>query len=159
MKLAVVAIGRMKSGPDQELLLRYRDRAAASGKQLGLTRFDMIELPESRAATADARKREEAARLSGAIGADALTVCLDERGKDRTSQAFASEIAQHRDQGVGTLAFVLGGPDGLDSEFRKQNATLRFGQMTLPHQLARIVLMEQIYRATTILLGHPYHRQ
>jgi 23S rRNA (pseudouridine1915-N3)-methyltransferase len=84
---------------------------------------------------------------------------LDERGKALTSQAFASLLGKTRDDGTGTLAILIGGPDGLAPAIRQAaHVTLAFGAITLPHGLARIVLAEQLYRAATILAGHPYHR-
>jgi 23S rRNA (pseudouridine1915-N3)-methyltransferase len=85
---------------------------------------------------------------------------LDERGKTPTSVAFAGQIARSRDDGVRNLCIIIGGPDGLDPEFvRTASICLGFGRMTLPHGLARVVLAEQLYRAATILAGHPYHRE
>ena len=86
------------------------------------------------------------------------TLALDERGKDLTSEDFAGVLARYRDE-ARDVAFVIGGPDGLDPGFLAgADRRLRFGAMTLPHQLVRVLLAEQLYRATTILTGHPYHR-
>jgi len=88
-----------------------------------------------------------------------VTVALDEHGRSLSSEAFAQWIAERRDGGAKTLAFLIGGPDGHSTEALKP-ATLKLslGTMTLPHGLARVVLAEQLYRAATILAGHPYHR-
>jgi 23S rRNA (pseudouridine1915-N3)-methyltransferase len=158
MKIAVIAVGRMKSGPEQDLAARYLDRAQAMGKPLGFGAVTIRELNESRAGSAATRKRDEADRISAALPDGALVICLDETGKDWTSETFAETLGRARDDNVPAMAFVIGGADGLDHDFRDAHRTMRFGRMTLPHQIARIVLLEQIYRATTILAGHPYHR-
>nr|WP_256515724.1 23S rRNA (pseudouridine(1915)-N(3))-methyltransferase RlmH [Alsobacter ponti] len=153
-----MAVGRLKDGPERELVARYLDRARAGGRTLGLTGFESVELPESRAARPADRKAEEAAALRARAG-DATLVALDERGASLPSDAFAERLGRRRDEGCRALAFVIGGADGLDPALVAQAAeTLSFGRMTLPHQLVRIVVAEQLYRATTILSGHPYHR-
>ncbi|ODT68879.1 MAG: 23S rRNA (pseudouridine(1915)-N(3))-methyltransferase RlmH [Pelagibacterium sp. SCN 63-23] len=158
MRIAIAAIGRMKNGPERELVARYLDRAGMSGKPLALTGFDVVELPESRAGSAAARKVEEARALRAALP-DGIIVMLDERGKSITSEAFASQLGRWRDDGRGAVGFVIGGADGIDPDFRQQaDLALSFSPMVWPHQLVRIMLAEQLYRATTILSGHPYHR-
>ena len=159
MRLIIAAVGRLKDGPERVLLERYRDRFADLGKRLGLAPVAWHELAESRAATATKRCAEEGtALLKLARDADAI-IALDERGKALTSQAFAGLLGKIRDEGAGTLAVLVGGPDGLAPAVRDAaHITLSFGAITLPHGLARIVLAEQLYRAATILAGHPYHR-
>jgi len=158
LRLSIHAIGRMKQGPERELVARYLDRAAAGGKPLGLTGFDVHETPESRAGSAAARKAEEARALGGGA-ADTLLVALDERGRSMGSEAFARLIARWRDDGRPAAAFLIGGADGLDQSLVAQaELALSFSPLTWPHQLVRIMLAEQLYRATTILAGHPYHR-
>jgi 23S rRNA (pseudouridine1915-N3)-methyltransferase len=86
-------------------------------------------------------------------------IALDERGKSTGSEDFARKLARFRDDGAPATAFLIGGADGLDETLRKQaDLTLSFGAATFPHQIVRILLAEQIYRAITILSGHPYHR-
>ena len=102
---------------------------------------------------------EEAERLFAALPADAALIALDERGKSLPSADLAALLAKERDGGRGSLAFILGGPDGLAEAVRKRaGRLLAFGAATWPHQLVRLMLAEQLYRATTILAGHPYHR-
>lgn len=138
---------------------RYMDRAIATGRQIGLSGFDIIELPESRASSADARKREEAKAIKSAMPSAAQMVVLDEHGKSLTSLKLSDTVARWRDDGKSVLAFVIGGADGLEHALIKSaHLTLAFSQLTWPHQLVRILLAEQLYRITTILTGHPYHR-
>jgi len=158
MRVHVAAIGRMKQGPERELASRYLERAVASGRPLGLTGFDVAEYPESRAAAAAARKAEEAKALRTAPP-DGIVVALDERGTTLGSEAFARRLARWRDDGRAGVSFVIGGADGLDPDFvAGAGLALSFSPLTWPHQLVRIMLAEQLYRATTILAGHPYHR-
>ena len=158
MKLAVVAVGRLKNGPERELVERYEERAKALGRSLGFSPLSLIELPESRARReADRRAEEGAAILDKA--APAVLVAFDERGKTLTSEAFAQRLAAWRDQGRAAAHFVIGGADGLDEHVRAAaDLVLSFGALTLPHQLVRVLVVEQLYRALTILAGHPYHR-
>ncbi|HEY0853738.1 MAG TPA: 23S rRNA (pseudouridine(1915)-N(3))-methyltransferase RlmH [Devosia sp.] len=159
MRIAIAAVGRMKQGPERELVGRYLDRAVLSGRPLGLTGFETIELTESRASSSPARKADEAKALRAALP-EGIVVALDERGKTQGSEAFANQLARWRDDGRPAVSFVIGGADGLDPDFVKAaDLTLSFSPLTWPHQLVRIMLAEQLYRATTILSGHPYHRE
>lgn len=158
MRLIVAAVGRLKDA-ERELCERYQKRFDAAGRTLGLGPLAISELGESRAAGAVARKAEEAARLLKAAAPATVRVVLDEGGKALGSEAFAKWLAQTRDGGCKALAILIGGPDGHGPE-AVQGAALKLslGAMTLPHGLARAVLIEQLYRAATILSGHPYHR-
>jgi 23S rRNA (pseudouridine1915-N3)-methyltransferase len=158
MRLALIAVGRLKDGPERELCERYRERAATLGRSLGLSGPDIVEIAESRGRRPEERKREEAAAILGRLP-PGLVVALDERGRSQGSDAFAADIAVARDAGTGSLSLVIGGADGLAEEIRAQAArTLAFGGLTIPHQLVRVLVLEQLYRAMTILAGHPYHR-
>ncbi len=158
MRITVAAVGRLKDGPERELFNRYWDRFGALGKKRALAPLKLVELPESRASSADARKVDEAKRLL-ASAADSQIIALDEGGKSISSAAFAQFLRKERDAGNSGLAFLIGGADG-HGEQVLANATLRvsLGAMTLPHGLARVILAEQLYRAATIIAGHPYHR-
>jgi len=159
MRLSIHAIGRMKQGPERELVARYLDRAVASGRPLALTGFDIAEFPESRAVTPAGRKAEEAKALEASLIEGAVAICLDEHGKSIASEALARQLARWRDDGRAAVAFIIGGADGLDQTLlAKANLVLSFSPLTWPHQLVRIMLAEQLYRTTTILSGHPYHR-
>ena len=160
MRIGILAIGRMKQGPERELVARYLDRAAASGKALGLTGFSVTELTESRAGSAASRKAEEARALREHLPGSVRLVTLDEHGAALGSEDLARRLGRWRDDGIQNLSFVIGGPDGLAPDFVKQaDLSLSFSPLTWPHQLVRIMLAEQLYRTTTILSGHPYHRE
>lgn len=159
MQIVITAIGRMKHGPERELVTRYLSRAATAGRALGLSGFSVSEAPESRAQDPATRKREEAAALARMTPPGARRIALDERGRMLPSEAFADRIAAWRDGNAPALALAIGGPDGHDPAFRDDaDLVLSFSPMTWPHQLVRIMAAEQLYRATTILSGHPYHR-
>jgi 23S rRNA (pseudouridine1915-N3)-methyltransferase len=159
VRLTIAAVGRMKAGPERELADRYLGRLGKSGGSLGLDYAGLSEYPESRAAGVADRKRDEAARLTSGLADKTVLIALDETGKLLSSEGFATELAQLRDEGVRDLALLIGGPDGLDPALRESaRLVLSLGRMTFPHQIARMLLAEQIYRATTILSGHPYHR-
>jgi 23S rRNA (pseudouridine1915-N3)-methyltransferase len=158
MLITIAAVGKLKAGPEQELFDRYVTRATAAGRGIGLA-FTSREFVESRAAAAPARKDQEAEALLGTVASGATLVALDEGGKNLDSRAFAERIARWRDDGSPGLVLALGGPDGHGPALlAKSNLRLAFGPMTWPHQLARLMLAEQLYRAVTILSGHPYHR-
>ncbi|MCX7303434.1 MAG: 23S rRNA (pseudouridine(1915)-N(3))-methyltransferase RlmH [Hyphomicrobiales bacterium] len=159
MKISIFAVGRMKSGPEKELADRYFDRFAKSGPAIGLEFVGLTEIPESRAQSAAERKREEADRLKQHLASGAALMLLDERGKSVSSEEFANRTAALRDSGRRALIIAIGGPDGHDPSLRDAaEIVMSFGAQTWPHQMVRIMLGEQLYRAATILSGHPYHR-
>lgn len=159
MKITLAAVGRLKAGPERDIASRYLERAQAAGRGAGLTGVEWREIEESRARRPEDRKTEEAAALLALAAKGARIIALDERGKSMGSEAFAADIGAARDDGSPGYVLVIGGADGLDDEVRRLAAlTLSFGAMTWPHQLVRIMALEQIYRAITILTGHPYHR-
>lgn len=159
MKLTVAAVGKLKAGPERDLYDRYAGRIGPVGKQAGLGPLTTQEIPESRKKSASERQAEESAQVLERIGGGCMILALDERGKGMTSEAFANMLADYRDSGAAQVAFVIGGADGHGEEMRSQAARLiSLGPMTMAHGLARVVLAEQIYRAITILTGHPYHR-
>jgi 23S rRNA (pseudouridine1915-N3)-methyltransferase len=160
LRIVIAAVGRMKQGPERELVARYLDRAAAAGKQLGLSGFEVHETPESRAGALPLRKGDEARALQALCPDGSVVVTLDEKGKSLTSQVFAEQLRTWRDDGRPAASFIIGGADGLDLRLvRAADLSLSFSPLTWPHQLGRIMLAEQLYRATTILSGHPYHRE
>ncbi|UGY09896.1 23S rRNA (pseudouridine(1915)-N(3))-methyltransferase RlmH [Phyllobacterium pellucidum] len=159
MRITVFAVGRMKSGPERELADRYFDRLKKTGAPLGLEFTSVTEITESRAQQPELRKQEESAKVLEALDQGGVLVLLDERGKTLSSEAFAEKIARFRDAGKRQLLLAIGGPDGHDPALRdRADLVLALGAMTWPHQIVRILVAEQMYRATTILSGHPYHR-
>lgn len=159
MRLTIIAIGRMKQGPERELAERYRQRAADAGSRLGLRSLDIREIAESRARDAPTRLAEEAAVIAALVGAESILMTLDARGKNLDSADLARKIGDWRDDGAPEIVFVIGGADGLSPQLvRQSRLCLAFGAATWPHQLVRVMLLEQIYRAMTILGRHPYHR-
>lgn len=159
MRLLVAAVGRLKAGPERELAARYRERAAQLGRGLGFPACDVSEIPESRARRPQDRCAEEGAAILAQVQSGALVV-YDERGRsDLTSETIAGRIAGWRDAARPALVVAVGGADGLDPSLRaRADLTLSFGAATLPHGLVRVLALEQVYRALTILSGHPYHR-
>jgi 23S rRNA (pseudouridine1915-N3)-methyltransferase len=160
MRIQVSAIGRLKSGPERELASHYVMRAGSSGRTLGISSVAIVEHTESSAATDRLRREEEGGRLLSAIPGGASMVALDEGGRSLSSSEFAQLLKAELERGTSALLFAIGGPDGL-SDSVKNNARggiLSLGRMTWPHRLARVMIAEQIYRAVTILINHPYHR-
>lgn len=159
MRIALICVGRLKSGPESELFDRYFTRARAMARGVGVADVEAREIDESRARRPEDRREAEAAAILKAIGLRDTLVALDERGQSLTSEAWAADIAGARDTGSAAYAVVVGGPDGLSPALRaRAGKTISFGAMTWPHQLVRVMAGEQIYRALTILSGHPYHR-
>lgn len=159
MRLLIAAVGRLKQGPERDLFAHYLDRAAAAGRKLALSPVDVVEISEAKGSTLQARMEAEAELLLANRPSSYKLICLDRNGTELGSEAFAQSLAKFRDGGAQGLAFFVGGADGLGlTALFKADLVLSLGAMTLPHGLARIVLAEQIYRAITILAGHPYHR-
>jgi len=158
MRLGILCVGRLKAGPERDLYARYAARVAAM-RNLGLTGLDLLEIDESRARNPVERMAQEGECLLAALPAGAKLTVFDERGTAASSADFAALVASERDRGAKSLWFAIGGSEGLSPAVReKAGAVFSFGRMTLPHQIVRILVAEQIYRATTILSGHPYHR-
>jgi len=155
MRVHICAVGRLRAGPERQLIDDYLDRFDKTGRALGLGPANLIEVEDKKGGG----KPAEAALLQRALPKGALVCVLDERGKVMPSPDFADLLAGYRDQGRQDLAFVIGGADGLYAAFRDQaDAELSFGKMVWPHMLARVMLCEQLYRAASILSGSPYHR-
>lgn len=151
MRLWIAAVGRLRAGPVKDVVEDYARRSPWP--------LTVREVEVRKRLTGAELKRAEAALLLEAVPPGARLVALDERGRDLSSEAFAEKMGRWRDEGVGDLAFLIGGADGHDETIRERAVlTLAFGRMTWPHMLARAMLAEQIYRAQTILEGHPYHR-
>ena len=159
MRPVVVSIGRLKQGPERDLAERYRERFEDLGRKLGFRGLDIHEIPESRARDTATRMAEEAAAMAAVIPDKSVLVALDERGDNVDSASFARHLGRWRDEAIGQTIFAIGGADGLSPDLRrKAKLRMAFGSATWPHQMVRVMLLEQIYRAATILSGHPYHR-
>jgi 23S rRNA (pseudouridine1915-N3)-methyltransferase len=148
MKLALLASGKLRERHAQLGAEEYAKRIAR------LAPFDIAEVPESRGAAAE----ETGKRLLARVKPADRVVLLSERGRAYSSEDFAKRIGKALNSGHGRLLFVIGGPYGVGPELEERaDELLSFGPMTLPHELARVVLLEQIYRALTILKGRSYH--
>lgn len=159
MKISVHAVGRMKAGPEKLLADRYFERFAKSGLAVGLEFGGIAEIAEGRSQTANERRREEGQKLQTQLQPGTALILLDERGKSFSSEDFAGRLGLLRDGGRKGLLIAIGGADGHDQSLRDQaELVMSFGLLTWPHQLVRVMLGEQLYRAATILSGHPYHR-
>jgi 23S rRNA (pseudouridine1915-N3)-methyltransferase len=159
MRLLILAVGLARSTHEGALCDDFCRRAAAIGKQLGFPAVTVEEVGVSKHRETAARIREEGERLASRVPEQAHVICLDAKGKGMTSDAFAEMLGAMRDAGARDLAFLIGGPDGLNPGAKvKPGRSLAFGPQTWPHLLVRSMLAEQIYRAMTILAGHPYHR-
>jgi len=159
MRVMIAAVGRLKSGPERDLAERYLKRTAQAGRSVGLTNFEVIEIRESRADNAARRMLEESIAIANVIPERAVTVILDERGESMSSASFAGRLQGWRREDKPAVVFIIGAADGLAPSLRERaSLAIGFGSATWPHQLVRIMLLEQLYRAVTILAGHPYHR-
>jgi 23S rRNA (pseudouridine1915-N3)-methyltransferase len=159
MRIVIAAVGRLKKGPETELSERYRKRTAQTGRGLGLRDVEIIEIRESRAADAGKRTIEESIALANVIPQGSAVVLLDARGDNVDSASLAGKLAKWRGGDRPAAVFLIGGADGLAASLHEMaELRLSFGAATWPHQLVRVMLLEQLYRATTILTGHPYHR-
>jgi 23S rRNA (pseudouridine1915-N3)-methyltransferase len=159
MRFIVIAVGRLKHGPERELAETYRKRAQAIGRALGMRDLEIIEIRESRAQDAERRRVEESIAIANVIPESARIVILDERGDSLDSAALAARLREWRAEDVPAVCFVIGGADGLAASLRERGKLkLAFGAATWPHQLVRVMLLEQLYRAASMLAGHPYHR-
>jgi 23S rRNA (pseudouridine1915-N3)-methyltransferase len=151
MRLTIAAIGRAGRGPERDLYDHYAGRIRWP--------LALREIEQKRRLPASELMRREGELLLAAVPTDAVTVALDRRGRQMDSAAFARQLGRWRDQSVANVAFLIGGADGhAEALLEAASLVLSFGAMTWPHQLARAMLAEQIYRGQQILAGHPYHR-
>lgn len=155
MRLQIAAVGRLRAGPEAELIKDYSMRFDRTGRAMSLGPLEIVEVEDRKGS----RQAVEADLLKAALPAGSFVVALDERGKTVNSIEFANKLSGWRDAGYRDCAFIIGGADGLTKELRaKADFSLSFGPMVWPHMLARVMLVEQLYRAATILAGGPYHR-
>jgi 23S rRNA (pseudouridine1915-N3)-methyltransferase len=149
--VTLIAVGKNKDTALQSLIDDYVKRMS--------WRMNIIEIPAPNVSDAE-RKSREAELIRKAMPEKSVKIFLDERGKNFDSVSFAKKLDAYFSNGQSHLCFVIGGADGLDESLRQEaDLLLCFGQMTWPHMLVRLMLAEQLYRAESILAGHPYHRQ
>lgn len=159
MKVQIAAIGHLKRGPEKELAADYEQRIPVLGRKAGISGLSIADWPESRATEVKLRLAEEAKFLWSIVPDGTAVFALDERGEAPSSAVFTRLLEKEAARGAKQLTFMIGGPDGHAAETRtKALKILSFGPMTWPHRLVRVMLLEQIYRAVTILVNHPYHR-
>jgi len=155
MRVSLCVVGRLRGGPERDLIDDYLMRFDRTGRALGLGPASVIEVEDKKGGGSVA----EAALLRKSIPEGALLVTLDERGRVMTSPEFATKLAGWRDNSQRDLAFMIGGADGIAPDLRAEaDFSLSFGKMVWPHMLVRVMLAEQLYRAANILSGGPYHR-
>lgn len=151
MRLALIAVGRARPGPERDLFAHYAGRLKWP--------LEVIEVEEKRPLPVAARRAREAELIAARLPAGAPLVVLDERGRDLSSRQFAERLGAWRDEGRGGLALVIGGADGVDETLRRRaDLVLCLGRATWPHLLVRALIAEQLFRAQCILDNHPYHR-
>lgn len=152
MRIIIATVGKMKRKSAEDILI---------GEYISKTRWpvEVKEVEEKRPLPVDELKQVESDLLLKSLPTNTKIVVLDERGETLSSRELAEKIRSWQDQGASDIAFLIGGAHG-HSDFLRKRADLKlsFGRMTLPHMLMRVVLAEQIYRAKTILDGHPYHK-
>lgn len=156
MKLRVLAVGtRMPEWVE----LAWHDFAKRMPREMPLELIEIKAEPRTTGKPPAILMAAEATRLRTALSGRCHKVMLDERGTDLTTPALAQRLETWL--GTGTdIAIIIGGPDGLDADFKKEaNETIRLSSLTLPHALVRVILAEALYRAASVLKGHPYHRE
>ncbi len=155
MRLHLCAVGRLRAGPERNLVDDYLLRLDRTGRPLGVGPVTEHGVEDKKGGGMAA----EGVLLARVIPEGAALCVLDERGKLLSSPEFAQALAQWRDSGRQDAAFVIGGADGIDPALRgRADLAISFGRMVWPHMLVRVMLAEQLYRAATILAGSPYHR-
>ena len=152
MRLVLVAVGRDRRGPASELAELYQKRCP--------WRIDVVDIAPRNEGDTAKRIALEAQKIRRALPDDAALVVLDERGDNLSSQELAKKVQAFQTKGRQVIAFVIGGADGLErSLVESADVRLAFGRATWPHRFVRAMVMEQLYRVSTILSGHPYHRE
>lgn len=160
MRLALCAVGRLGATAENIMVRDYLARAGQTGRGLGITAVDLIEVEAKKAKNLSSvqLKAAEADAIRDALDGGIVIAC-DERGEQLTSRTIAQRLEKYKDMGERRVTFLIGGADGLDPALRQEAAfSLAFGPQTWPHALVRVMLAEQMYRAVTILAGLPYHR-
>lgn len=153
MKIELIAVGRLRQGPERALVDAFLKRARGLGRGVG------VRAVEERELTSGDDREAASAALSAAAPKDGRIVLLDERGESPSSRAFAERLAAWRDDGAPAVAMLIGGADGVTDALRQRaDLVWAFGRQTWPHLLVRVLAAEQIYRTLTLWTGAPYHR-
>lgn len=153
MRIKIVWVGRTKSAALRTLIDEYL------GRLTNYARCEVVELRESTARDDERIKNEEGERIIGALAADATIVLLDRQGRESSSEELAEQINRWQIESRREIAFVIGGHLGVDQSVRQRaQQSWSLGRLTLTHEMARLILVEQLYRAHTILRGVPYHK-
>jgi 23S rRNA (pseudouridine1915-N3)-methyltransferase len=162
VKLTLCAVGKLGTTVENNLAKDYIGRAGQTGRGLGVSAVELIEVDARKAAKAQTSallKAQEADAIRDALGEPGILITCDEHGEALTSRQIARRIDGYKDRGERRVTFLIGGADGLDPSLLEASAfSLAFGPQTWPHALARVMLAEQMYRALSILAGSPYHR-
>lgn len=151
MKLKILWVGKTRDSWVKEALADYNGRIRRYAP------LDLVDVRDEKGAEAEAMRRIECERLEKLIPSGATVVLLDERGEHTDSPGLADFIGKQRDSGIADLVFIIGGAYGFSEEFRRKHKLLALSKMTFTHQMVRVFLLEQIYRAFTILNREPYH--
>lgn len=156
MKYTIVCVGKLKERFWSQACDEYLKRLGAYAK---VEVREVADVDPARAGGVDAARRREGAAICAAIPERSHAILLAIEGKQRSSEEFSARLDELALGGKSDIAFVIGGSDGVSDEVRaRANETLSFGRITLPHNLARVVLLEQVYRACKISRGEPYHK-
>ena len=160
LHIEILTVGRLKQDAEQTLQQRYLQRLQKAGPAQGIKNCIVKEINESKQSSAQKRQQEETSKLLSQANNQAHLIFLDERGSELTSTKFADKIKSIQHEGTQHISFFIGGPDGHDKQqLKKAQTTLSLSKLTLPHGLARVFLLEQLYRTLTIWADHPYHRE
>lgn len=154
MKISLIAVSRIRRGPERDLIDDYLKRARPMGRALGVRDVQEIEVEAGGGSSA------ECERLTAKIPAGAHIILFDETGRDTTSTDFSQTLEKLKDQGCPALVFLIGGADGFSAPMKAAYTDrIRLGSLTWPHKLVRVLAAEQIYRALSLMAGTPYHRE
>lgn len=159
MKITIIAVGKLKEKYWKQAIAEYEKRLSA------YTKVEIIEVPDEKAPEnmsdkeIEQVKEKEGQRILAKVKPQSTVITLEIQGKMLSSEAFAKEIDQRMTQGASDFTFIIGGSNGLHQDVMKRsNFALSFSKMTFPHQMMRVVLLEQVYRAFKINRGEAYHK-
>ncbi|MGC6512363.1 MAG: 23S rRNA (pseudouridine(1915)-N(3))-methyltransferase RlmH [Parvibaculales bacterium] len=159
MRVQISAIGTARNAPEDDMIRSYLKRLE-SARTIGISAIEVHEIKTAKVRSGENLKQAEGQKLLATLPSGGHLVALDERGKAFSSPELADYVQSRLSAGDRNLSFVLGGADGLDGGLRERaDLKLSLGRMTFPHLLARVLLVEQLWRSVSILMNHPYHRE